>query len=72
MMDLVVLGLSHPYTPGLVARLESGLHTIIQRCPVPVAAVPMSMVRLDRVLLAYDGSPKATEALFVATYLAGR
>ncbi len=28
--------------------------------------------RLDRALLAYDGSPKANEALFVATYLAGR
>jgi nucleotide-binding universal stress UspA family protein len=29
-------------------------------------------VRLDRALLAYDNSPKAQEALFVAAYLAGR
>jgi nucleotide-binding universal stress UspA family protein len=28
--------------------------------------------RLDRGLLAYDGSPKADEALFVAAYLAAR
>jgi nucleotide-binding universal stress UspA family protein len=27
---------------------------------------------LDNVLLAYDGSPKADEALFVATYIADR
>jgi nucleotide-binding universal stress UspA family protein len=26
---------------------------------------------MERVLLAYDGSPKAREALFLATYLAG-
>jgi nucleotide-binding universal stress UspA family protein len=72
MMDLVVLSLSHPYAPRPIARLESGLRTIIRRSPTPVVAVPKSMVRLDRVLLAYDGSPKATEALFVATYLAAR
>ena len=30
------------------------------------------MSPLNRALLAYDGSPKAREALFVATYLAGR
>jgi nucleotide-binding universal stress UspA family protein len=35
-------------------------------------AVPRVSVRMDRALLAYDGSPKADEALFVATCLSGR
>ena len=35
-------------------------------------AVPRTLANLDRLLLAYDGSPKAEEALHVAAYLAGR
>ena len=70
LMDLVVLSLSHPYAPQPLARLGSGLHTIIRRCPTPVVAVPRIAPHLERVLLAYDGSPKAQEALFVAAYLA--
>jgi nucleotide-binding universal stress UspA family protein len=37
-----------------------------------VVVVPNTAGDLNRVLLAYDDSPKAREALFVATYLAGR
>jgi nucleotide-binding universal stress UspA family protein len=70
--DLVVLGLSHPPAPGPVAALSSGLTTIIRRCPRPVLTVPGTRASLDRVLLAYDGSPKAEEALFIATYVSGR
>jgi nucleotide-binding universal stress UspA family protein len=72
LMDLVVLGLSHPYAADPIARLGSGLHTILRRSSAPVTAVPPSGAHLGQVLLAYDGSPKASEALFVATYLAGR
>jgi nucleotide-binding universal stress UspA family protein len=72
LMDLVVLSLSHPYTPQPIARLGSGLRAIIWRCPTPVLVVPGATSGLNRVLLAYDGSPKAEEALFVATYLAGQ
>jgi nucleotide-binding universal stress UspA family protein len=36
---------------------------------VPVAEAPRS---LGQALLAYDGSPKSQEALFVAAYLTGR
>ncbi len=35
-------------------------------------AVPEGSSPLGRVLLAYDGSPKADEALFIATYVADR
>ncbi len=70
--DLVVLSLSYPPAPQPIARLGSGLSTLLRRCPRPVLAVPESSSHLARVLLAYDGSPKADEALFVATYLSGR
>jgi nucleotide-binding universal stress UspA family protein len=69
--DLVVLSLNYPPGSRLLARLSSGLSTIIRRCSRPILAVPMSESCLSRALLAYDGSPKAEEALFVSTYLAG-
>jgi nucleotide-binding universal stress UspA family protein len=70
--DLVVLSLNHPPAPGAIAKLGSGLTTIIRRCPRPVLTVPGTPSNLSHVLLAYDSMPKAKEALFVATYIAGR
>jgi len=72
--DLVVLNLSYPPAPQPIARLGSGMSAIIRRCPRPVLLVPetATTLRLGRMLLAYDGSPKAEEALFVAAYLSGR
>lgn len=70
--DLVVLNVSFPPPSQPLARLGSGLSTLIRRCPRPVLALPGSITELDRVLLAYDGSPKAQEALYVACYLAKR
>lgn len=68
--DLVILNLTHPPPPQLRARLDSGFRTIVRRSARPVLAVPGTSTPLERALLAYDGSPKAREALFVATYLA--
>jgi nucleotide-binding universal stress UspA family protein len=72
--DLVILSLSYPPDPQPIARLGSGMSAIIRRCPRPVLSVPQAATvpRLERLLLAYDGSPKAEEALFVATYISGR
>jgi len=70
--DLVVLRLAHPPAPQPVARLGSGLRTIIHRCVTPVLAVPEEPTALNRLLLAYDGSPKAREALYIAAYLVAR
>ncbi|MGH2522274.1 MAG: universal stress protein, partial [Anaerolineales bacterium] len=67
--DLVVLNLAYPPGPQPLARLSSGFSAIIRRCPRPVLAVPGLASPLGRALLAYDDSPKAKEALFVATYL---
>jgi len=68
--DLVVVSLSFPPAPRPAARLGSGMSTIIRRCPTPVLTVPPHPPALQRALLAYDGSPKSREALYVSTYLA--
>ena len=70
--DLAVVNLAHPPAPQPIARLSSGFRTLIRRCARPVLAVPRASSHLDHVLLAYDGSPKADEALFIATYLSCR
>lgn len=79
--DLVTVSLTHPPAAQILARLGSGFRTLVHRCARPVLAVPTfagtalaptgDTCQLDQALLAYDGSPKAQEALFVATYLAG-
>lgn len=71
-VDLVVLRLAYPPGAAPLARLSSGARIIIQRCPRPLLMIPPAASRLERILLAYDGSPKAREGLFVATYLAGQ
>jgi nucleotide-binding universal stress UspA family protein len=70
--DLIVMPLSHPPGPRLGDRLSSGFSRLIRRVPRPVLAAPGSPSALDHPLLAFDGSPKAKEALFVAAYLAGK
>jgi nucleotide-binding universal stress UspA family protein len=69
--DLVVMHMAHPPEVDVFRKLGSGIRTILHRSPRPVLAVPGAVSGLKRALLAYDGSPKAQEALFVATYLAG-
>ncbi len=70
--DLVVVNLAHPPGRRPIARLNSGFRSLVQRSPKPVLAAPGRWTPLDSALLAYDGSPKAQEALFVSAYLAGR
>jgi nucleotide-binding universal stress UspA family protein len=70
--DLVVVNLSYPPGPQPLAKLSSGFHNLIQRCPRPVMATPQTVSPLTRALLAFDGSPKAREALFIAAYMAGK
>ena len=70
--DIVVANLSYPPGDQPLARLSSGFRDLLQRSPRPVLATPQMVSNLNRALLAYDGSDKAKEALFVATYLAGR
>jgi nucleotide-binding universal stress UspA family protein len=69
--DLVVVRLDHPPGKQPLARLSSGFRTLLRLSPVPVLAVPGRATGLERALLAYDGSPRSREALYVACYLAG-
>lgn len=68
--DLVILSLAHPPGAQPMERLSSGLRAIIQRSSRPIMSVPRGATRLDRPLLAYDGSPKAQEALYISAYIA--
>jgi nucleotide-binding universal stress UspA family protein len=67
--DLVVLNVAHPPAPGL-SSLASGLRAIIARSARPVLTVPGRTSAMDNALVAFDGSQKSKEALFVAAYLA--
>lgn len=69
--DLVMLNLVHPPPSGL-ARLGYGLRTVIKRSSRPILVTPPVLVPLEeRLLLAFDDSPKAHRALCAAAYLAG-
>jgi len=67
--DLIVLNVSYPPGPGL-SSLSSGIRSIIWRSARPILTVPHAVSPLDNALLAFDGSVKSKEALFVATYIA--
>jgi nucleotide-binding universal stress UspA family protein len=68
--DLIVLKLDHPPGSSAFSRLGSGFKSLIRRCSRPILAVPGTDIEISSVLLAFDGSPKAREALYIATYLA--
>jgi nucleotide-binding universal stress UspA family protein len=70
--DLIVINLSYPPAAQPLAKLGSSIHDMIQRCPRPILATPQTVAQFERLLLAFDGSPKAREALYVAAYLAGK
>lgn len=68
--DLVVLQVTHPPAARIFARLESGIRTIVRRCSRPVLMVHDQVSPINHMLVAYDGSPKSQEALFISKYLA--
>ncbi len=70
--DLVVIDLAHPPANQPIGRLSSGARTLIQRCGPPILAVPHGPTAPKHILLAYDASPRAREALYLATYLTAR
>jgi nucleotide-binding universal stress UspA family protein len=67
--DLIVMKVSYPPSAGIKA-LGSKIRTLVANASRPILAVPGKPTTLKHALLAYDGSPKAREALFVAAYLA--
>ena len=67
--DLLVFSLEHPPGDRPAARLRSEVRALVQNCPRPLLAVPAASA-MKHGLLAFDGSPKATEALYLSAYLA--
>lgn len=70
--DLVVMNLTYPPEASMFARISSGIRNLVQRCPRPILFTPQVTKPLNHALLAYDGSLKAQEALFIAAYLTGQ
>lgn len=68
--DVVVVSLTRPPGVDPLSRLGSRINRLLQRCPRPVLVIPEGAYSsMSRMLLCYDGSAKADEALFVAAYL---
>ena len=70
--DLTVVRLVHPPAPNPFARLGSGIRTMLRRCGGPLLIVPRDWYPLERALVAFNGTDKSWEAMFMAAYLAGR
>ena len=67
--DLVVLPLNYPPGTKPSQRLSSGITTLLRSCPIPVLTIPNKPRQINTIILAYDGSLKAREAMFIAAYL---
>jgi nucleotide-binding universal stress UspA family protein len=67
--DLIVVKITHPPSQGL-SVLRSPFRTMIENASRPVLAVPGKASPFKRALLAYDGTERSKEAVFVAAYLA--
>ena len=65
--DLAVLHLMHPPEDKPAERLRSGVRGLVQRVPRPMLFVPKASP-MENALLAFDGSRKSIEALFIAAY----
>lgn len=70
--DLVIFHMAHPPGAQVIDRLSSGLSTVIRSCPRPILSISAAVSPLDRILLAFDGSLKAREALFLSAFFAGK
>lgn len=70
--DLIVVRVNYPPEDHPAARFGSGLRMMIRRCPRPILAVPDQVSEMNHALLAYNGTPKANEALYMAAYLAAK
>jgi nucleotide-binding universal stress UspA family protein len=69
----VVVNLMHPPSAWPLQKLGSGFNRLVQRSSRPILVLPGGCgSAMKHALLAYDGSAKAGEGLFIAAYLALR
>lgn len=67
--DMVALRQAPPEVRQRDELLGTRIQGMIRRAGCPVLILAEENTRLDRILLAYDGSPYAEEALYVAAHL---
>jgi nucleotide-binding universal stress UspA family protein len=67
--DIIITKVAFPPGDHPIARFASGLRTMIRRCPRPILVVRNRVSNLKHALLAYNGTPKSKEALYLAAYL---
>ena len=70
--DLLVLKLIYPPAGNIFDRLSSGFSALLRKSRRPILVVRDDVTDLDKILLAYDGSQKSKEALFLSAYFAAR
>ncbi|MFH1447182.1 MAG: universal stress protein, partial [Chloroflexota bacterium] len=70
--DLLVLKLSYPPANSMIDRWSSGFSAIMRKSIRPILVVRERVTDMNNLLLAYDGSLKSKEALFVSAYIAAR
>lgn len=70
--DILVVKLSFPPGGSVFDRLSSGVISLLQSSRRPVVFVKEAAMRVSRILLIYDDSEKAREALYIAAYYAAR
>jgi nucleotide-binding universal stress UspA family protein len=72
-VDLVLVRGNRTPSGQPLETISREMKVLVQKCPRPIIVTPDgSDSDYSREILAYDGSPKADEALFIATYLASR
>ncbi len=69
--DLVIVNLACPPGPHPLSKWNSGFRNLVLQSPRPILAVPQKISRMEHALLAFNDSPRAREALYVAAYLYG-
>ena len=68
--DLVVMGRQGSSVPWIGPLLGSTFEAVVRHSPVPVLACQSEIRPMQRILVAYDGSDRAKQALAVAAHLA--
>lgn len=71
-VDLVVARLVHDKNDEGGGTLSGAYRSLARRCPRPLLAAPPVPTEMRRLLLAYDGTERAREALFAAAYSAAK
>jgi len=51
-------------------EITTKIRSLVKSCPVPLLVIKSQINEFKSILLAYDGSPKSEEALFLSAYLA--